>query len=89
MVKYFLMVCTNLNLFAPFMMVKAVGGLMGRWVGYLVVRFFGRSVGRFVGGLIRLSFGRRVVDSLISRLTTFFVVVDCQIYEIIKEICYI
>ena len=68
------------------MMVKAVGGLMGRW---FVTWLFGRSVRRFVGGLIRLSFSRRVVDSLIGRLTTFFVVVECQIYERIKEICYI
>ena len=70
-----------------------MGRLLGcsvTWLfGYLVVRLFGRSVGRFVGGLIRLSFVRRVVDSLIGRLTTFFVVVDCQIYERIKEICYI
>lgn len=49
MVKYFLMVCSKLNLFAPFMMVKAVGGLMGRWVGYLVVRLLGCSVVRLVG----------------------------------------
>lgn len=74
------------------MMEKAVGwvgGSVGRLLGCSVVRLFGRSVGRFVGGLIRLSFGRRVVDSLIGRLTTFFVVVECQIYERIKEICYI
>lgn len=75
--------------FAPFMMVKAVGGLMGRWVCGSVTWLFGRSVRWFVGGLIRLSFGRRVVDSLIGRLTTFFVVIECQIYERIKEICYI
>lgn len=65
---------------------------MGRWVGWSVTRLFGCSVVRLVGlvgGLIRLSFGWRVVDSLIGRLTTFFVVVECQIYERIKEICYI
>ena len=84
--------------FAPFMMVKAVGGLMGRWVCGSVTWLFGRSVRRFVGGLIwfvvyrlsfivcRLSFGRRVVDSLIGRLTTFFVVVECQIYERINPL---